>query len=437
MNLILINSCYDNSYGIDLKKYHRNICQLSESEAILLNEINQSKRIIFSDGISSNFKLILYNDLVYLLGDKSCYPCSNVVGSAYGRELNWVRCVIIPGIVKVNGETDIRKSGIIVSMFSDLVPEIPNEKLFSNFIKQLTYTFSDCDWFKSIYSASLYVRIVKFWDYKQKIARLYNLGLLYPPEFAIYTVYKQIEIRTQPILKYFVASLAESTNKIFDIEEIAIIFTKLSPSEIEDILAIENVRQNIDLNIINDEYFADLLEIDGHVRYPMFVDGVYYLDNMRNRGNSLFKTQGFKKEYLTILKQNFRALENKMRKDKGYDNVGTYFMEKFLYEKLRLEFPYLIIHTQYSPSWLRPQRLDIYIEECNLAIEYHGPQHYLPIDFFGGTSGLELRKELDQKKKEKCIENAVLLIEISYEEDFDYAFESLKSSIIDILQANS
>jgi hypothetical protein len=435
-NLNLINNCYQNSFGIDLEKYHINTCEVNKRTEHLLFEINKSKRIIFSDHISSSFKLILYNRLVYLIGDKSCYPCSSVVESAYGYELNWVSCVIIPGKVKVKGETDIRKSAIIISMFSELVPEIPNEKIFLSFLEQLTYTFSDCDWFKSIFSTSLYVRLVNFWNYKQKIVRLYELGLLYPLEFVIYTCYKKKELRNKSILKYFIASLAESTNKIFDTKELSIIFNNLSPSEIEDILSVENVRQNVDFNVINDEYFADLLDIDGHKRYPMYIDGVSYIYYMTNRSNSIFKSQGFKNEFLHIIKQNFRALENKLRKEKGYDGVGTYFMEKLLYNKICLKFPNLSIHTQYSPAWLRPQRIDIYIEECKLAIEYHGAQHYLAIDFFGGDIGLELRKELDRKKKKKCFENSVLLIEISYEEDFDYAFESLKSSIIDILKEN-
>jgi hypothetical protein len=370
------------------------------------------------------------------MGDKSCYLCSNVVETVNGNEFNWVNCIILPGKVRVKGETDIRKSGIIVSSFSSLIPEIKTEQFFFDFLNSLTLTFSDCDWFKSIYSKSLYVRLVEFWDYKQKIIKLYELGLLYPLEFVIYTIYNKIEINIEKILKYFVASLAESTNKIFDTEELSIIFNKLSQSEIEDILAVETIRQNINLNLINDEYFADLLEIDGHKRYPMFINGVFYLNYMRNRSDSIFKIDQFKYQYFNLLKQNFRALENKLRKEKGYDGVGSYFIEKLLYNRLKIVFPNLNIHTQYSPYWLRPQRIDIYVEECKLAIEYHGAQHYLPIEFFGGVNGLELRRKLDQMKREKCLENSVILKEISYEEDLDYAFENVKIDIIRMLTEN-
>ncbi len=434
MNNPLIFSCYKNSFGIDLKEYHQSICRTRNEEAVLVEGLNKNNRLIFDDGVSPNFKLELHNNLLYLVGDRTCYLCSNVVESAYGSEFNWVRCIIMPGNIKINGETDIRKSGIVVSQFSDLISQISDESQFFNFIDKLTHTFSGCEWFKQIYSASLYVRLVSFWDYGQKITYLYEQGLLYPLEFAIYTVYKNVDVKNERILKYFIASLSESTNRILSFDEIKNIFKDLSQSEIEDILAIEYVGQNVQMDLINDEYFADILEIDGGRRYSSFVDGTYYLYYMRERANSIFKTQTFKKEYIKILKQNFRALENKIRKGKGYEGVGSYFMEKLLYNKVKTNFPHLTLHAQYSPSWLYPQRFDIYIKECDLAIEYHGAQHYLPIDFFGGIEGLEFRRNLDQRKKDRCRENSVDLFEISYEEDFEFAFENLRLHILDLLQ---
>lgn len=85
---------------------------------------------------------------------------------------------------------------------------------------------------------------------------------------------------------------------------------------------------------------------------------------------------------------------------------------------------------------VRLQRIDIFIEDCNLAIEYHGAQHYLAIDFFGGKEGLKLRQELDRRKKDRCDENKIMLVEISYEEDFDFAFDNVKLIIEDNLADN-
>ncbi len=184
------------------------------------------------------------------------------------------------------------------------------------------------------------------------------------------------------------------------------------------------------LELLNDDTFADLLELDGTDRHGTFVNDVYYLYHMRQQLSTIFVTIDFKKTYLKILNKNFRALENRMRSDKGFDHVGSYYMEKLLLNRLQVEFPDHTIVSQYSPIWLRPQRLDIFVQECNIAVEYHGAQHFLPIDFFGGKEGLRLRQELDLLKKQKCESNGVRLIEISYEEDFDFAFDQLRDLIL-------
>lgn len=432
----LINKAYENPYGIDLEKYHRTICKKKKDQFRLVNKLNENNRIAFSDGISLSFELVIHNNLTFLQGDQTCYVCSDVIESAYGEELNWVNCIVIPGSVKVIGETDIRKSGIIISLFHDIVMQIPTVELFFDFVNALPKTFSGCTWFKQIYSLSLYIKLVNFWTYTDKIYLLFERGLLYPLEFVIYILYKNQEVKNENFLRYFIHSLAESTNKIMSSNEIGTFVDGMSSTEVESILSVDMVKENVHINMINDEYFADLLEIDIAKRYPLFIDGEYYLYHVRKRADSLFVTLGFKEKYIQSLKKNFRALENRIRKQKGYDGVGTYFMERLLYNKLSADFPHLTIYTQYSPVWLRPQRFDIYILECNLAIEYNGAQHYLPIEFFGGDLALKYRQELDNLKREKCAENSAFLFEVSYQENFDLAYLSLTENIINLLTLN-
>jgi hypothetical protein len=63
MNLKLVESCYENSYGIDIASFHAqfkekdaNEGQISysdiSSETALLSKINDSNRIVFQDGKS-------------------------------------------------------------------------------------------------------------------------------------------------------------------------------------------------------------------------------------------------------------------------------------------------------------------------------------------------------------------------------------------------
>lgn len=86
---------------------------------------------------------------------------------------------------------------------------------------------------------------------------------------------------------------------------------------------------------------------------------------------------------------------------------------------------------QYRPEWLSPQSLDIYIPSLHTAIEYQGIQHYQSIDFFGGEEALIQRQILDEKKRELCKENNVILIE------WPYSLEPTKTNLKTILQGNS
>ena len=71
---------------------------------------------------------------------------------------------------------------------------------------------------------------------------------------------------------------------------------------------------------------------------------------------------------------------------------------------------------QYHEDWLGRQSLDVYIPRLNLGIEYQGIQHYEPVEFFGGDDGLRTRKELDQRKRAKCEDRGVKLLEWRYDE---------------------
>ncbi len=46
-----------------------------------------------------------------------------------------------------------------------------------------------------------------------------------------------------------------------------------------------------------------------------------------------------------------------------------------------------------SPTWLGKQRLDVYLPELRLAIEYQGKQHTDSVEFFGGQDAYEKNLE--------------------------------------------
>lgn len=95
-----------------------------------------------------------------------------------------------------------------------------------------------------------------------------------------------------------------------------------------------------------------------------------------------------------------------------------------LYEKLIKTFPELDILYEVNNKivpWLGLQRFDIYIPSLNIAIEYDGAQHYIPIEHFGGELGLKQTQERDKLKEQKCKENKCKLFRLKYNyTDDDY-----------------
>lgn len=71
---------------------------------------------------------------------------------------------------------------------------------------------------------------------------------------------------------------------------------------------------------------------------------------------------------------------------------------------------------EYSPLWLAGQRVDIFIPSLQVGIEYHGEQHYRPIEHFGGRKALRATRVRDKRKAEACKKNGVVLVEWKHSE---------------------
>ena len=80
-----------------------------------------------------------------------------------------------------------------------------------------------------------------------------------------------------------------------------------------------------------------------------------------------------------------------------------------------------------------PLEFDFYIELYNLCIEYHGPQHYRPVDFAGrgiewAKSELKKNKKRDKIKEDYCYNNGINLLIIPH-----WEFNNIESILINIL----
>lgn len=88
-----------------------------------------------------------------------------------------------------------------------------------------------------------------------------------------------------------------------------------------------------------------------------------------------------------------------------------------IYQYLIKIFPNLNWEWEASPNWLTPQKFDIYNKLYNIAIEYNGKQHYVPIDHFGGKIEFEETVKRDLLKQQKCKENNCHLYIIKFDEE--------------------
>lgn len=67
---------------------------------------------------------------------------------------------------------------------------------------------------------------------------------------------------------------------------------------------------------------------------------------------------------------------------------------------------------------LRPLPFDFYLPDYNICIEYQGEQHYKPMRFTNSQEKFKERQINDNKKRQYCKANNIILIEIPYW-DFD------------------
>lgn len=106
-----------------------------------------------------------------------------------------------------------------------------------------------------------------------------------------------------------------------------------------------------------------------------------------------------------------------------------------LYEKLKESFPNKEILFEVGKekiSWLGLQRFDIYFSKYNIAVEYNGIQHYIPVKHFGGELKFQNQLEYDELKRQKCKENNCILFEVKYdytEEDYQKLVENIQNII--------
>ena len=104
-----------------------------------------------------------------------------------------------------------------------------------------------------------------------------------------------------------------------------------------------------------------------------------------------------------------------------------------IYEFLTNSFPDYTWEWEYNRKWLDKQRIDICCESAKLAVEYNGPQHYMPMVHYGGEKEFAKTIKRDNIKQSLCKQNGFCLYIIKYD-NVDY--DKIREDINNILNSN-
>lgn len=442
----LINKCYENYLNIDLKSIHIEMNSFSSYHSkngikLEIEDLDIEKNPIgFTNSTNEEFKLIAFDNNNYLISDSTCYPCSRVFENVDGYR--WVEVLIVPNgkILKImNRNSSIRYSFYTLQLFKYL-------KSFEDIIKfDEIYcdTFSNNNWFNQLERIQYLIRSEA--SPNEIFNSFHTLKLFNAFQFSIITIIDRLTVNKNDIQNYllnnnfiplsipyitnpsFQIKISDSTNEILETEDFVTFINSLTDEEVIQFFEIEFLEETLNLENIYPEFKLDILGIKILERWYDSDMNYNVAKVFQDRLISVNISEKLIREYYKKLKKNLRSIENKIRTNKGYNIVGSLYNESLLFKLIQSAFPHYEIISQYSPNWLGRQRIDIFIKELNLAIEYNGKQHYEPVMYFGGNEGYLKTVFRDKIKKKKCFKNGCKLIEVKYDEDLYRFVESLKN----------
>lgn len=133
-------------------------------------------------------------------------------------------------------------------------------------------------------------------------------------------------------------------------------------------------------------------------------------------------------EHLNTIKDLAKEAENLARKEMGLPKIGEgWISETELFRKLEAEFSVTTVIQHGQPKWLGRQHFDVWLPNWKVAVEYHGKQHFEPVEFFGGKESFEKTVERDLRKIEIAKKNGVSLIVVTEDYDLDGLIQEIYS----------
>lgn len=136
----------------------------------------------------------------------------------------------------------------------------------------------------------------------------------------------------------------------------------------------------------------------------------------------------YSNNHLDVIQALSRDAENLVRVSLGIPKVGEgWVSETQLFRLLEKTFPQTSVVQHGHPDWLELQHFDIWFPLWNIAVEYHGSQHFGPVEIFGGKKGFEETKRRDRRKLALAQKHGVKLFIVTEEDDIDKIIDEIKA----------
>lgn len=157
----------------------------------------------------------------------------------------------------------------------------------------------------------------------------------------------------------------------------------------------------------------------GEIHVPAVSAEMVFLDDPLDKPTKESKkiTDGEKLvSFFEFLKETLRDCINEVRVDLGVPKIGEgWINETLLYYRLKERLVDHEVIQHGKPKWLGRQHFDIWIPGLNVAVEYHGEQHFVANAFFGGEAAFRKNVERDARKRALAKANGVKIIELRFD----------------------
>ncbi|MFA6218144.1 MAG: hypothetical protein WDL87_10895 [Candidatus Omnitrophota bacterium] len=132
--------------------------------------------------------------------------------------------------------------------------------------------------------------------------------------------------------------------------------------------------------------------------------------------------------HLDEIKSLSKDAENSVRDFLGVPKIGEgWVSETQLFRLLEQTFPQTNVIQHGHPAWLGLQHFDIWFPHWNVAVEYHGLQHFEPVDFFGGKEKFEDNVKRDKRKKDLARRHGIKLFIVTENDDPESVINEINS----------